>query len=93
MPGQEQHLILLLLALLGLPGQARGPTPERKAQIVAQVRSECGGCHGAGLEGGFGPALLPRDLAEKSAGQLARDILAGKPGTRMPAWAGTLTIG
>jgi cytochrome c55X len=93
MLGQEQHLLLLLLALLGMPGEAKEPPPEREAQIVAQVRSECGGCHGAELEGGFGPSLLPRALADKTVGQLAGEILVGKPGTRMPSWAGTLTLG
>jgi cytochrome c55X len=93
MLGQEQHLLLLLLALLGLPGEAKEPPPEREAQIVAQVRSDCGGCHGAELRGGFGPSLLPRDLADKPVGQVAGEILLGKPGTRMPPWAGMLTLG
>jgi cytochrome c55X len=93
MLGQEQHLLLLLLALLGIQGEAQEPPPESKARIVAEVRSDCGGCHGARLEGGFGPSLLPRALADKTVGQLAGEILVGKPGTRMPSWAGTLTLG
>ena len=93
MSGQEQHLLLLLLHLLGVSGEAQEPLPERQAQIVAQVRSECSDCHGAQLEGGFGPSLLPQALADKPIGQLAGEILVGKPGTRMPSWAGTLTLG
>jgi cytochrome c55X len=76
-----------------MSGEAQEPSPERQSQIVAQVRSDCGGCHGAQLEGGFGPSLLPQALADKPVGQLAGEILLGKPGTRMPSWAGTLTLG
>jgi hypothetical protein len=43
--GQEQHLILLLLSLLSAGDKAEEPSAERRSEIVAQVRSECGSCH------------------------------------------------
>ena len=68
---------------------AQAHTPRGK--LVALVRQDCGSCHGLTLKGGLGPALLPPDLAGKSAEALASIILDGVPGTPMPPWRGELS--
>lgn len=44
------------------------------------------------LTGGLGPALTGEALARKSALSLQQAIIAGRPGTAMPPWAGILTL-
>jgi nitrite reductase (NO-forming)/hydroxylamine reductase len=45
----------------------------------------CAGCHGAGREGGIGPALVPARLSENDAFYFDT-IKNGRPGAPMPAW-------
>jgi cytochrome c55X len=74
----------------GLTG-AEGPNGPRRAELVYLLRQDCGSCHGMQLKGGLGPALTPGALAGKPATYLEQTILAGRPGTPMPPWAGLLT--
>jgi cytochrome c55X len=81
---------LTALALLCIaPAWAWAQTPVDK--LVYLVRQDCGSCHGLTLKGGLGPALLPQNLAGKSAEALAAIILDGVPGTPMPPWRGELS--
>ncbi|MBI3283253.1 MAG: cytochrome c [Burkholderiales bacterium] len=62
------------------------PAAARRAELIALVRQDCGSCHGLTLNGGLGPALLPRTLNDKPADSLKAVILYGRPGTAMPPW-------
>ena len=59
---------------------------DRRAELVALVRQDCGSCHGMTLKGGLGPALLPEALKDKPADYLKSIILHGRPDTAMPPW-------
>lgn len=81
---------LLLGAVLAFPlrsaAQDLQPSPERQRILIHLLRQDCGSCHGLRLKGGLGPALTRSALAGRSAQELARTILEGRPGTAMPAW-------
>lgn len=47
--------------------------------------SKCAACHGADRSGGVGPSLLPEQLTEPD-DFYVQTIVAGRPGTPMPAW-------
>jgi cytochrome c55X len=59
---------------------------ERRGELVALVRQDCGSCHGLTLKGGLGPSLEPPALAGKDVEFLSFVILRGRPGTPMPPW-------
>lgn len=67
---------------------AAGATPDadRQAELLHQLRQDCGSCHGITMAGGLGPALLPEVLAGHSDEELARIVLDGVPRTPMPPW-------
>jgi cytochrome c55X len=70
---------------------AQEMTSERRGELVALVRQDCGSCHGLTLKGGLGPSLEPQALAEKEVEFLSFVILRGRPGTPMPPWREHLT--
>jgi len=80
----------LLVLAAGTSAQAE-PPPARQAELRHLLRHDCGACHGMTLGGGLGPPLTPAALAGRSAAVLEAAILAGRPGTPMPPWAGILT--
>ncbi|MBI5901245.1 MAG: cytochrome c [Rhodocyclales bacterium] len=89
----DSALLRLLTAccLVGLAGAtAAEPSPARRQELIHLVRQDCGSCHGMTLQGGLGPALLPRTLADKPAEGLVATIVYGRPGTAMPPWQGFL---
>jgi cytochrome c55X len=65
---------------------AAEPSVTRQMELRQLLKNDCGACHGLTLQGGMGPALLPKNLAEKSNDFLARTILEGRKGTAMPPW-------
>ena len=63
-----------------------GPDPGVGARIF---RARCADCHGRDGQGGVGPSLNnDAFLSIASDAYLAEAILAGRPGTAMPAWRG-----
>lgn len=80
------------------PEPAAAVPPERVLEgapevftVEAYLGQVCSRCHGEGLVGDIGPPLL--NLAEKyTPEELSAFLYAGKHGTSMPAWGGTLTI-
>jgi cytochrome c55X len=84
-------LVLAALVLAALPAVAQQLTPQRRGELVALVRQDCGSCHGLTLKGGLGPSLEPRALAQKDVEFLSFVILRGRPGTPMPPWREHLT--
>ena len=79
-------LLLAAPLLIALPAAAQEMTAERRGELVALVRQDCGSCHGLTLKGGLGPSLEPQALAEKDVEFLSFVILRGRPGTPMPPW-------
>jgi cytochrome c55X len=79
-------LLLAAPLLIVLPAAAQEITAERRGELVALVRQDCGSCHGLTLKGGLGPSLEPEALAEKDMEFLSFVILRGRPGTPMPPW-------
>ena len=73
----------LIVALFAAPAIAGDPTPQRQGELLHQLRQECGSCHGAALEGGLGPGLLPEYVEEMSIAELAAIIRHGIAGTPM----------
>lgn len=76
----------LALLAAATPVGAGEPSPARQKELIHMVRQDCGSCHGLTLQGGLGPALLPRTLADKPAEGLVATIIGGRPGTAMPPW-------
>jgi len=84
--------IAVLLLSVALSQTARAdPSAVRQADLVYQLRQDCGACHGMTLKGGLGPPLLPTALADKPNNALVETILDGRPGTPMPPWAFEIT--
>jgi len=84
--------IAVLLLSVALSQTARAdPSAARQADLVYQLRQDCGACHGMTLKGGLGPPLLPTALADKPNNALVETILDGRPGTPMPPWAFEIT--
>lgn len=84
--------IAVLLLSVALSQTARAdPSAARQADLVYQLRQDCGACHGMTLKGGLGPPLLPTALADKPNDALVETILDGRPGTPMPPWAFEIT--
>ena len=84
--------IAVLLLSVALSQTARAdPSAARQADLVYQLRQDCGACHGMTLKGGLGPPLLPTALAGKPNDALVETILDGRPGTPMPPWAFEIT--
>ncbi len=81
--------ILLLLPIGAATGN--GISADRTTELEHLLRHDCGSCHGMRLTGGLGPALTSIALKEKSPISLQQVILAGRPGTAMPPWAGILS--
>lgn len=73
----------LIVALFAAPAIAGDPTPHRQGELLHQLRHECGNCHGAALEGGLGPGLLPEHVEAMSIAELAAIIRHGIAGTPM----------
>ncbi|OGT20841.1 MAG: cytochrome C55X precursor NirC [Gammaproteobacteria bacterium RBG_16_57_12] len=82
----------LIFALFAHPvgAQESSLTPARQKELIYLLRQDCGSCHGLTLEGGLGPTLLPKDLADKSEEWLREVILNGIPETAMPPWRSLL---
>ena len=84
--------VIALSLLPGMPLQAAEAIPEpRQRELAELLTQDCGSCHGLRLKGGLGPALLPQNLAGKSAAYLSAVILAGRGGSAMPPWNAILT--
>ena len=73
-----------LAVLLALAAPAAADAPALYAEY-------CAACHGADRLGAMGPALLPESLARLRPEAALGVIRDGRPATRMPAFAGTLT--
>lgn len=58
----------------------------RQKELKNLLIQDCGSCHGLTMEGGLGPALLPKNIADKPVEWLRQAILDGVPGTAMPPW-------
>lgn len=65
---------------------AETPAPDRQAELLHQLKHDCGSCHGMTMKGGLGPDLLPARLADRENEDLIDIILNGIPGTPMPPW-------
>jgi uroporphyrin-III C-methyltransferase len=79
--------VLFLSVFFGAIAPAdSAPSQERQAELLHQLRHDCGSCHGLTLKGGLGPPLLPAALVERSDEELTEKILLGVPGTPMPPW-------
>ncbi len=77
----------LFSALLVGDGSAwADPPPDRKRELIYQLRHDCGSCHGMTLKGGLGPSLLPTALVDRDKEYLQEVILSGVPGRPMPPW-------
>jgi cytochrome c55X len=63
----------------------------RQAELRHLLLHDCGSCHGMTLQGGLGPALLPKALAGKPDAFLKYTILNGRSGTPMPPWRDILS--
>ena len=87
------RLALMLGGALALaqPAAAAEPGSVRHRELVHLVRQDCGSCHGLTLAGGLGPALTSAALAGKPVEGLVATILAGRPGTPMPPFAGIVS--
>ena len=66
---------------------------QRKSELTNLVRQDCGSCHGMTMQGGLGKPLLPDNLIDATAQEIAEIILSGVPGTPMPPWRGLLAKG
>jgi cytochrome c55X len=64
---------------------------DRKSELIHLLRHDCGSCHGMRLTGGLGPPLTADAVSSKPVTLLEQAILAGRPGTPMPPWAGILS--
>lgn len=83
-------MTFLVVGLLAAEGTQAEVPLARQAELVYLLKADCGSCHGMSLKGGLGPPLTPAALASKSPDLLHNTILAGRPGTPMPPWAGIL---
>lgn len=54
-------------------------------------QAHCAACHGEARLGGTGPALIPESLGRLKPDVVEKTIAAGRPATKMPAFAGTLS--
>ena len=79
-------LTVMLAALWAAPAVAGDPPEPRQKELLYLLEQDCGSCHGLTMKGGLGPALLPRDIADKPDEGLVDAILQGRPGTPMPPW-------
>jgi cytochrome c55X len=79
----------LVVAFAGSAGAT--PPPERQAELLHQLRHDCGSCHGLTMRGGLGPPLLPAALEGRPAPELAEVVLDGVPRTPMPPWRSLIT--
>ncbi len=70
---------------------ADGISEDRERELGNLLIQDCGSCHGLQMKGGLGPALLPEQLAGKTAEYLSAVILHGRAGTAMPPWRGLLS--
>jgi cytochrome c55X len=88
-----RRVLLAIAASAPAATGAAGATPDadRQAELLHQLRHDCGSCHGITMAGGLGPALLPAQLAGRGDEELARIVLDGVPRTPMPAWRTLLT--
>lgn len=82
---------LALSVVLMTTAGAGEPGAERQAELLHQLKHDCGSCHGLTMKGGLGPPLLPARLAERSREELVAAILDGVVDTPMPPWQGELT--
>lgn len=81
--------VLLFLLFISSSCFAAEPSAERQTEIRALVQNTCAGCHGAGLQGGMGPALKPETLGSKADDLLIDTITNGRKGTAMASWKST----
>lgn len=80
-------LQLLLALCLSMPAISTAePSPARQTELRNLLKNDCGACHGLTLQGGMGPALLPKNLDGKPDELLVTTILEGRKGTAMPPW-------
>lgn len=93
-PRPNKRAAVLALALTGFCGAADAagdPDPARQAELTRLVRQDCGSCHGMTLKGGLGKPLLPENLHQRDAAELADVIMEGLAGTPMPPWKSLIT--
>lgn len=86
-PGQNRPWLFAMTAIASASAHAQSSP----ASLERLVRQDCGSCHGLTLKGGLGPDLRSSRLAGRNAGDIARIILDGVPGTPMPPWRPLLT--
>jgi len=84
-------LTAVIAVLWVTPTQAGDPPAPRQKELLYLLEQDCGSCHGLTMKGGLGPALLPRDIANKPDEGLVDAILQGRPGTPMPPWEFEIT--
>jgi cytochrome c553 len=75
--------LLAVLALVALPA----PAAETVDQTFQRL---CATCHGADRLGGTGPALIPETLGRLTPEGAREAILAGRPASQMPPFAGQI---
>jgi cytochrome c55X len=83
--------MITLLLTQALGAQETTLSPARQQELIHLLIQDCGSCHGLTLEGGLGPALLPKALVGKPPAWLSQVILDGIPDTAMPPWRSILT--
>lgn len=84
---------LAVLLTVSLATAATTLSAQRKSELTNLVRQDCGSCHGMTMQGGLGKPLLPDNLIDATAQEIAEIILSGVPGTPMPPWRGLLAKG
>ncbi len=78
--------VAMVVVVWASPAFAGDPAAPRQKELLYLLEQDCGSCHGLTRKGGLGPALLPRDIAEKPDEGLVDAILLGRPGTPMGPW-------
>ena len=85
--------IVALIALWREGRSLQSGGEEQPGQGGALFAANCAPCHGAAGGGGDGPALVGNTfIAEQRDTELIDFILAGRPGTAMPPFAGRLEL-
>ncbi len=91
----KRNFLLLSMVLVSLSLMASSVWAENFEQSVAKGKTlyakNCAACHGAGGEGGIGPALNSKETLDSlGIENIMHTVEAGVPGTAMTAWKGAL---
>ncbi|MBD0274306.1 MAG: c-type cytochrome [Acetobacteraceae bacterium] len=84
-PWPDLRFAALTALLMAAPAAAQQP------DAAALYSQHCAACHGAERLGGQGPALLPENMGRLRPPQASTVISQGRPATRMPGFADTLS--